>query len=208
MKKQKFLFDVSERYGGDPHGQLHFIMDSFKLMLEDDEFFNDNIKLVTPNNYSHLDYAFEVSICMLEAYEKTNTRPSIEVVRGIINAKYGDGTAFKAQSIQEAKEWEKRNITALEANKFLDEIEERELDANRVKEVKTYFKFYNMYVYFVGLGNYILDSAKDGLTCNRESFLHKIEETFERCDTLCDAYMSYKRTYDENGNKNNSAEDW
>ena len=51
MEKQKYLFDVSERYGGNEFGQREFLFDSFKLLLEDNDFFNEAVKLLNPNLY-------------------------------------------------------------------------------------------------------------------------------------------------------------
>lgn len=188
MEKQKYLFDVSERYGGKEFGQREFLFDSFKLLLEDNDFFNDVIKLVNPNLYQ--DYFKELGGCILDAYAISNVKPSIGVVRDMVYRKYG-GDGYISSEI----------------DAFLEKINERVLDNTRIQEVKETFKYYHLFVLYVGIGNFIIDSTRDGFGTPK-SLINKIETCFDKVDTLYEVFTAFKEKYNNDGSKKTSADDW
>lgn len=187
MEKQKYLFDVSERYGGNEFGQREFLFDSFKLLLEDNDFFNEAIKLVNPNLYQ--DYFKELGGCILDAYAISKVKPSIGVVRDMVYRKYGGKDSYISSEI----------------DAFLEKINERVLDNARIQEVKATFKYYHLFVYYVGIGNFIMDSARDGFGTPK-SLINKIETCLDKVDTLYEAFTAFKDNYENK--KNNTDNEW
>lgn len=203
MEKQKYLFDVSERYGGNEFGQREFLFDSFKLLLEDEDFFNEAVKLLNPNLYQ--DFFRELAGCILDAYSISNVKPSIGVVRDIVWHKYGNGHKPNYDSLGSYDRWELENIIAIEIDAFLEQINNRVLDNARIQEVKATFKYYHLFVYYVGIGNFIMDSARDGF-CTPKALINKIEGCFDKVDTLYEAYTTFKENYENK--ENNTDNEW
>ena len=187
MEKTKYLFDLSQKYGGDwTDGQRNFLLDSFKVLIEDDDFFNDTIGIIDQGVY--VEYFGLFAGVVKDIYNLTGVKPSVDVIRVWIGKKFKD-------------------YTAEELYAFVDEICKRELSDERIQEIKATFKFYNLWSYYVSLGNHIIQSASDGFPTPNK-LMKKIEEALDASKILSNAYNSFKEKYNNDGSEKTSADDW
>ena len=55
MEKEKYLFNASYKYGGSCNGIREFEIDFLKSAIEDKQFFDENWRVINPNDFGDED---------------------------------------------------------------------------------------------------------------------------------------------------------
>ena len=58
MEKEKYLFNASYKYGGSCNGIREFEIDFLKAAIEDKQFFDENWRVINPNDFGDEDVKY------------------------------------------------------------------------------------------------------------------------------------------------------
>lgn len=142
MGNTKYIFGMNDRF----NGLTQYAFDTVKVLLEDKEFCDKNINLISQNDFSDL-IVRNIICCIKDYYHTYHRCPSADTL--IMLAKQRATSEFDEQEIDE----------------FFNEIKSRELTDDRREEVKSTLVYLNTFACICR----VMNKSKDGLGRGLES---------------------------------------
>ena len=165
MEKEKYLFNASYKYGGSCNGIREFEIDFLKAAIEDKQFFDENWRVINPNDFGDEDVKYILGK-MIDLKKDGLLSVTYSNLLIYIQGKFEEG-AFNSEYYQD----------------YLETLEHKKLDDERIKEVKNLYLYIGLYNNLIRIGNYSLGKIRDGFL-NPQALLNCCDEVIKMCDKV------------------------
>ena len=165
MEKEKYLFNASYKYGGSCNGIREFEIDFLKAAIEDKQFFDENWRVINPNDFGDEDVKYILG-------KMTDLKKD-----GLLSVTYSNLLIYIQGKFEEGE------FNSEYYQEYLEALEHKKLDEERIKEVKNLYMYIGLYNNLIRIGNYSLGKIRDGFL-NPEALLNCWDEVIKMCDKV------------------------
>ena len=168
MKETKYLFDPI--IGDDVI--LNYSLDALKVIVEEKDWSSSIIMGLDANDFNLNDFR-TLFWGIQEYYYQVNVIPDYDVLFGYLFDKN-----FKGGKQLEISDIDKELYIA-----YINKCKEKELSADRVKQIETSLPLFSRYLLIARIANYAVDGHRDGYTSDL-SFFKKEDRIIELAEKL------------------------